>query len=176
VDALLLISIWLGIAIVTVGVPAYVRKKAENLATREDVAKLTRITEGIRQEYAKQLESVKTVLARESEALVRRRDVYHALSSGLRVFVSGHQKTEEETRLRGEEFLSAYVAAWLWAPDDVIRGVNAMIDLNLTPPPALDTRQLQLRSTLVEAIVRMRRDVGFSDTELGVEDFRFAKF
>ena len=41
---------------------SYAKKKAENLATKEDVSEITRKVEAVKHEYSSKLESVKTVL------------------------------------------------------------------------------------------------------------------
>lgn len=49
---------------------SYLRKKGENLATREDVEKITRIVEGVKSEVSVQLELVKWELGK--KAIVHR--------------------------------------------------------------------------------------------------------
>lgn len=63
----------LGLVILLTGLAAYLgaylKKKGENLATKEDIAELTRKVESVRTEYLKQLEDYKTELARRTNAI-----------------------------------------------------------------------------------------------------------
>ncbi|HNX05480.1 MAG TPA: hypothetical protein PKI32_08255, partial [Opitutales bacterium] len=70
----IVMSWWqLGIVILLTGVAAYLgsylKKKGENLATKEDIKTLTQSVESVRTEYMKQLEDYKAELARRTNAV-----------------------------------------------------------------------------------------------------------
>jgi len=73
--------------------PAYVKTKAKNLATKEDIAEITN-----------QVERVRAAISQETALLEKRREVYERIADSLRIFISGHASTEKQK----EEFHAAY--------------------------------------------------------------------
>lgn len=175
-DWLVLLSVWLGIAIIFYGGPAYLKEKGKNLATREDIGAITETVERIRLQTHEDLERLKIGLAAGSEALVRRRDIYERLAGGLRIFIQGQLRDPQGRVTRQEDFLESYAAAWLWAPDELIRSLNAFIVMNQLTPAEDNPRQRELKAAFFDVVLRMRKDAGFPETQLCFEDLILVNF
>jgi hypothetical protein len=155
--------------------PSYAQEKGKNLATKEDIGLITRAVEEVKQQYSRDLERLRASLDQESDAISRRRSVYDGLVSGLSVFVQG--QSSPDTDDLGADLVAAYRNAWLWAPDDVVRGINRVIDLNRTGTEVPKSeKELAIRDAYATAILLMRRDVGHEDTQLEVADYQFFRF
>ena len=120
-----LVLIILGILLIKYYLPSYLQKKAENLATKEDIETITDKMERIKTEYLVNLEQIKNRLSIESQILGKRREIYDEIAKSLRIFIVGHKAGEKEK----EHFLSVYSTAWLWAPDHVLIELNNFIAL-----------------------------------------------
>lgn len=143
-------------------IPSYLNKKGENLATKEDIAEITRKIEKIKIEFASQ-----------AHTLIKKREVYEKIVSGMSVFIEGHPKTEEDKN----QMLIAYSLAWLWANDGVIKKINYHLDLQIqrsANPNSIN--QDELKKSYTDCILEMRKDSGYSDTNLAGQDFHFVKF
>jgi hypothetical protein len=105
------------------------------------------------------LENEKSMLAREQELLVRRRNVYSKLAQSMRVFVGADISASP---LQKEAFLSAYDEAALWASEAVVSEMSKFLDMliqfNAKPPTV---SQPALKAEYVHCITVMRRDCGF---------------
>ncbi|AEG02384.1 hypothetical protein [Methylomonas methanica] len=175
-DWLILVSIWLLSVVIYFSGRTYFNEKGKNLATREDIRKITEIVESIRLQNNQEIELLKAQLNNTSEALVRRRDVYENLGGSIRIFIQG-QFPDQSLRLqRQQEFLDSYISAWLWAPDENIRALNAFIYMNQREPAEDNPKQRKLKDAFYQVIVGLRKDAGFPDTELKLEDFVFVQF
>ena len=108
------------------------------------------------------LENERSVLAREHELLVRRRDVYKKLALSMRVFLkSGSPSTQEQK----ESFLAAYDEAALWAAEEVALELGKFMDLHIQF--TADKKFISLvdhQAAFVRCITAMRRDCGFGNT------------
>lgn len=174
-DWLILGSIWVGGALICLGGPAYLKQKGKNIATREDIGAITETVERIRLQTHEDLERLKTSLSDVSEALVRRRNVYERLTGALRIFVQGQFPDAEASLRRQQDFLDSYAAAWLWAPDDLIRSLNTFIVMNMSAPAEDDPRQRQLKAAFFAILLQMRKNAGFAETGLRFEDLVFVQ-
>ncbi len=87
---------------------AYVKKKGENLATIEDIKRLTDKVEEIKTTYSKQIEDYKAQLARRAQAAL--------VASLFAEWMSFPEDTKELNRLAWE--------STLWLPDDIALEVN----------------------------------------------------
>jgi len=142
--------------------PVYVKTKAKNLATKEDIAEIT-----------DRVERVRAAVSQETALLEKRREVYERIADSLRIFIAGHAATEKQK----EEFHAAYSACWLWAPDGLLHALNAFIKMQqdiATDPSSHD--QDELRKAFGEVMLRMRKDSGFSATEVNQGSYNFVKF
>ncbi len=159
--ATLVLTVLLGLLLFAY-LPSYVKKKAKNLATKEDIAEITDRVEEIRAEFSK-----KSVL------FEKRREVYERISDSLRIFISGHSATPEQQN----SFHAAYSACWLWAPDDVLINLNRFIRMQQEVASKPDAyTQDELKDVYGEIILGMRKDVGFPDTALEVRGYIFVQF
>ncbi|WP_347273132.1 hypothetical protein [Candidatus Kuenenia sp.] len=174
-DWLILVSIWLGIAVIYFAGPTYLREKGKNAATREDIGAITRIVEQVRSETHEDIEHLKATISDISEATVRRRNVYERLSGALRIFVQGQFPEPRVHIERQQDFLDSYVASWLWAPDDLIRTLNSFILMNQRKPAEDNPGQRELKEAFFRVLLQMRRNAGFPDTELEFEDLVFVQ-
>jgi hypothetical protein len=153
--------------------PTYLTKKAENLATKEDISEITHRVEEVRTQHLAALERVKSELSDESAALLRRRQIYEETVKALRIFVAGANATDAQKQV----FLEHYQTLWLWAPDSVIRALNRFLDINkrfAANPDA--TRDVEQQRAFAEVILAMRRDIGFPESELQTGEYQFVRF
>lgn len=142
--------------------PAYVKAKATNLATKEDISEIT-----------EKVESVRAAIARDSVLLEKRREVYERISDALRVFISGHEATAQQK----EAFHSAYAACWLWAPDSLLLKLNTFLTMQKAITANLQAHsQEELKATFGEIIILMRKDAGFDQTTLNGKGYEFVRF
>lgn len=141
---------------------AYAQAKAKNLATKEDIADIT-----------KKVETVRAEVAKETILLEKRRDLYEKLADTMRIFISGHSATEAQK----EAFHTAYVKCWLWAPDSLIQTLNDFLEMQ--KDVAADQsrhRQEELKNLFCAVITEMRKDAGFSETAQSQQTFAFVRF
>jgi hypothetical protein len=153
--------------------PAYISEKAKNLASKEDLARLTDVVEGVKAKHAAEIEEVKATLADEAHITERRRKVYEEICSALRVFIDGHGASGEKEDL----FHAAYSAAWLWASDNVLGSLNhfVMLQRQRTANPEAVPEHLQ-KAAYVDVVLAMRRDAGFPETAILAKSYEFVKF
>lgn len=154
-------------------IPAYAAEKAKNLASKEDLAQLTSIVEGVKATHLADIERLKSNLSGEAQVTERRRRVYEEMCGALRIFVEGHVKSDDAKN----GFHSAYATAWLWASDEVLAELNRFIALqqqHAANPECIP--QQQLKASYTEAVLAMRRDVGFQNTEIQGAGYQFVQF
>jgi len=142
--------------------PAYVKTKAKNLATKEDISEITNSVERIR-----------AAISHETALLERRREVYERIANSLQIFIAGHAATAEQR----EEFHETYSACWLWAPDTILMALNNFIQMqqDIVVDPA-SHNQDELKACYSEIMLKMRRDVGFDKTEANQCGYKFVTF
>jgi len=116
INGLLLISIWVIFLLLRAYLPSYFKKKGENLATKEDIAEIT-----------KQIEQVKMEFTTKSQVLFKKRETYEKIVQSLRIFIQGNEATGSDKK----QMLDAYSTAWLWASDLALKKLNYHIDLQL---------------------------------------------
>ena len=142
--------------------PAYVKTKAKNLATKEDIAEITN-----------RVERVRSAFSQETSLLEKRREVYERIADSLRIFIAGHSATD----IQKEEFHSAYSACWLWAPDELIIALNDFIQMQKDIAADWSSRdQDELKKSYGGVMLKMRKDVGFAATEVNQDSYNFIKF
>lgn len=142
--------------------PSYFTEKGKNLASKEDIAQITRLVESVKAQYVS-----------EGQVVERRRRVYEEVCGSLRIFIAGHVGSQEAK----ERFHSAYAAAWLWASDPVLISLNRFLELQvkITASPG-SVEQLVLKRAYTEVLVAMRTDVGFSSSSISSNDYKFVQF
>jgi hypothetical protein len=172
---LILIAVAIAMLLARRYIPKYVDKKAENLATKEDIAEITAKTEQARLPYVAAAEQLRSELQGHSAALTRRQELYIALAeSSADAFLAG-RGTSPEQKAR---FLACYSAAFLHTPPAVIAAINAHLDLQVRVLRDENKAALQpdLQRTFAELMVILRRE-GFADEgELDASSYRFVSF
>lgn len=152
---------------------SYVAEKGKNLASKEDLAQLTHLVEGVKALHTAETERLKASLVSEGQVTERRRRVYEEVCAALRIFIDGHGRTDEAK----ERFHSAYAIAWLWASDGVLAALNQFIKIQVqqTANPG-SVAQAEMKSAYVSIVIAMRKDVGFEATSAEASDYRFIQF
>lgn len=161
----------------TRGFPKYVERRADNLATKQDIAEITTRTEQARLPFVEAIERLRADVQRQSATLSRRQELYIELAQAAAdVFLSGRAARDDDKR----RFQAAYSAAFLYAPDDVVRALNAHVDLQLAYPnfdaAARDRLQPELKQTYDTLMLALRREAFHSDTTVQDGSFRFFSF
>lgn len=153
--------------------PAYSAEKAKSLASKEDLAHLTRVVEGVKATHAADIERLKSSLAGEAQVMERRRSVYEEMCGALRIFIEGHDSSAEAKN----RFHAAYAAAWLWASDEALNELNQFIALRRQQAvdPASVT-QPRIKAAYSAVVLAMRKDVGFPDTSVQAASYQFFQF
>lgn len=167
----------LGLAIATVlwrnFMPAYVTEKAKNLASKEDLAQLTRIVEDIKTSHTAEIERLKASLSTEAQITERRRKVYEEMCGALRVFIEGHN----DPAASKDSFHAAYASAWLWASDEALDNLNRFIALQRQRKDDENSvSQTQLKIAYADIVLAMRKNVGFSGTTILATSYQFVQF
>ncbi|VTU35778.1 hypothetical protein H4CHR_03745 [Variovorax sp. PBS-H4] len=153
--------------------PAYMTEKGKNLASKEDLAHLTHTVERIKAQQTAEIERLKADLQAEGSATERRRKVYEEMCGALRVFVAGHGNSPEAK----DRFHAAYAAAWLWASDSTLTALHHFMKLQAEHAASPGTvGQELLKAAYAEAVLAMRKDAGFSVTNIGASDYQFVQF
>lgn len=102
------------------------------------------------------------------DAIVRRRDLYSRLATGLRVFST---KATEEAK---QEFLTAYDQSCVWASEPVIQKLGELLDVMIcTHGDKCPEAEKQRKEIYTACILEMRRDAGFRESNFR---FRFVNF
>ena len=154
-------------------IPSYIAEKAKNLASKEDLAHLTKTVESIKAEHTSEIERLKASLLAEAQVTERRRRVYEEMCNSLRVFIDGHDGTEEGKK----KFYAAYAAAWLWASDEVLGELNRFIALQRQfAADRGSVPQQQLKAAYASTVLAMRKDAGFPGTSVQGASYQFVQF
>lgn len=151
--------------------PAYVSKKAENLATKEDVAEITKRTEAARTPYLAEIENIKHQLQEHSRVYSERQRLYVDFAEAVaKVFVAGRGATDQDV----SAFYAKYAAVVLSAPDDIVRAANKHLEVQRIAAQTRKFSELQpdLQQTLQQLILAMRRDGFYPETVLVGNDYR----
>lgn len=152
---------------------SYFTEKGKNLASKEDIHEITEKVEKIKSQYLADLERVKSALQAESALLQKRRQVYEDIAGALRVFISGHSTEQQEQ----EKFLQAYATAWLWAPDTVLSALNEFLRKQiLFVQDRSAISQIDLKKLYATCVLEMRKDAGFPQTSIPLDDYQFVNF
>lgn len=153
--------------------PAYSSEKAKNLASKEDISHLTHLVESVKAEYSVTFEKLKATIAIEGQVVERRRKVYEDICSALRVFVAGHENSDEAK----DRFHAAYASSWLWASEEVLAALNYFVETQLmyaATPSSISQSELKLSYAAV--LLGMRKDAGFPETSVAAAEYKFVHF
>ncbi|PEV47419.1 MULTISPECIES: hypothetical protein [Bacillus cereus group] len=133
----------------------------------------------------KGLEEVKSDLllhnSVEQEKLNKKREVYINLIDSMAVFIGNRIPTEQEAAYK-QKFLQAYDTSWLWASDEVLKALSMYMkfkaETDNRASSAVELQQLneQEKELFAKCILAIRKDIGFSETTVELEDYRFIYF
>ena len=182
-DILILVTIFLAGLWIKNYLPTYFNEKAKNLAQKEDIATITNLVEQVRASYTSELEKFKNSLQSDlerlkfelgkvSEAETKKREVYQEMVTAMGVFLSGRATNPEQK----ETFLSAYSTMWLWAPDNILKAINELLDSNTLSLNPLGLDQEKIKQAYANCVLTMRKDAAHPDTKLNYDDHRFVSF
>ena len=153
--------------------PPYLVRKGEDLATKEDIEELTHKVEGAKSEYAQALERLRSDLTDQLSILEKRRVIYSKIACSMGIFLAD-RKTCHKDR---QQFLDTYAEAWLWANDAVLKALNQFLDANIAsvndPAPHV---QNAMQHAYAQCMLEMRKDCGFSETDLHSNHYKFVSF
>ncbi len=153
--------------------PAYFTEKGKNLATKEDIEEITSKVERVKAQYSTDMERLKADIQKELSFITKKREMYHEIVKSLGIFISDRGATEESKA----KFLSDYSSMWLWAPDSVVIALNKFVDIqiaHLRHPGSID--QQDMRHAFATFVIEMRKDTGFSNTNIDPNDYKFVSF
>ncbi|KZE66172.1 hypothetical protein AWM68_07300 [Fictibacillus phosphorivorans] len=139
-------------------------------------------------EIDKEIEILKNVLqlelSNEQEKLNQKRNVYINLINTMAVFIG--MRIPENKRIEYQEnFLKAYDVAWLWASDDVLQALSRYlqykIEINHLVGQKLPIEEVNRVYSLEkeyfsECVLAIRKDIGFKDTILNKDHYKFIIF
>jgi hypothetical protein len=111
-------------------------------------------------------------LAKQYEAMAKKREVYEEIATALGVFVSGRNITTDDKK----RFLEYYSKLWLWASDSVIQAGNKFMDIMISFDGSKEEEQKKAKRAYGSFIIEMRKDLGFPKTNLKPDEYRFASF
>ena len=114
-------------------------------------------------------------LAKQSEAMIRKRLVYEQIATALGIFISGRRATTEDKN----KFLEESSRLWLWASDSVVQALNdfldILIEIELTKSSSKDCKE-KANQAYANFVIEMRKGLGFRKTSLKSGDYRFVSF
>ena len=139
-------------------------------------------------EIDKEIEKLKNVLqlelSNEQERLDQKRNVYINLINTMAVFI-GKRIIENERVEYQKNFLKAYDVAWMWASDEVLLALSNYMQFKIENShfvgqslPLEEKNRLQLleKEHFSDCVLAIRKDLGFTDTILNKEHYKFINF
>ncbi|MEB2493831.1 hypothetical protein SOP93_22120 [Peribacillus frigoritolerans] len=139
-------------------------------------------------EIDKEIEKLKGDLqlefSKEQERLNQKRNVYINLINTMAVFI-GKRVPENERVDYQKNFLKAYDVSWLWASDDVLLALSRYMQFKIENNhlfgqnlPVEEARRLQLleKEYFSDCVLVIRKDIGFTESILTKEDYKFINF
>ena len=104
-----------------------------------------------------------------NELMVQKRAIYGETAQALLVFLSAGSQAETDLK----RFIDCYAKLWLWASDDVLRSVNAFVDLNQRVAQGAAVGQADLQLAYSKCMLALRGDL--RHTKLTGADYRFLR-
>ncbi|WP_336046760.1 hypothetical protein [Solibacillus ferritrahens] len=135
-------------------------------------------------EIDKEIEKLKRNLelefSNELERLTQKRNAYIDLINTMAVFI-GKRVDENERVEYQKKFLKAYDASWLWASDEVLLALSNYMQFKINTNNLLnELTQQEIQSLekelFSECILKMRKDIGFTESSLTNEHYKFINF
>lgn len=135
---------------------------------------LEKLRADLKQKVEEELEQLKATHQSEMDLLLRKREVYQKLADSMRVFLS---TTEQSNDKEKKNFLQAYALSYLWASDELINILGSFLDIMIDNTAHPDpNNQYEMKGLYVKCLLEMRRDSGFSDTNLKIDSYKFVSF
>ena len=107
------------------------------------------------------------------EEMNSKRQVYESVIDSLNVFISGRNNSENTK----DKFLQSYARMWLWASDDVIKSVGLHLDQQVRiARNSKDVSKDELKASFAAPVIEMRKDLGYPQTTLKKQDYKFVSF
>lgn len=139
-------------------------------------------------EIDKELEKLKSDLqlefSHEQERLNQKRNVYINLINSMAIFIG--KRVPENAQIEYQNnFLKAYDASWLWASDEVLlalsRYMQYKVENNHLVGQSISTEELTRLQSIEnelfsECVLALRKDIGFTDTAITKEHYKFINF
>jgi len=144
--------------------PSYLAEKGKNLASKEDLAHLTDLVEGVKALHTSELERLKADLLTEGQITERRRRVYEEMCIALR---GAWRNTGDERTLSRR--LRCRMVVGLGQRACCTKSFHRAAD-----PASVD--QPTMKSGYTAIVVEMRKDVGFGGTVASGSDYQFVQF
>jgi malate synthase len=137
-----------------------------------------------RQIFEKEFEKLKNQLQldfkNKEEALNKKREVYVNLIDSMTVFIGKRVHKDDETEYK-RRFLKSYDIAWLWASDEVMLALSTYMQFKIdhgrgiVPVDGAHPGERE-KELFAACVLAMRRDIGFSDTTITKENYKFINF
>jgi len=106
------------------------------------------------------------------EEMNKKRKIYEDLIDSLNVFISNRSESEELKK----KLLETYARLWLWASDDVIIEVGEFLQNQIDKDKNNNLTELELKKSFVNAVIAMRKDIGYHDTLVSESNYKFVSF
>jgi hypothetical protein len=183
-NIIILLSIGIVVLLGRKYLPAYLTEKAKNLATKEDIAMITKEVENVRIQYAKELEKFRGQLQSElelmkinqaelqlhkTEQFVKFIDYFNNFFADKNK-VQAIQNNQNEKDKFNKNLLDLGVKLFFFASDSTVKKYIEWRFCMLKPPNgSLDP--LYLIKIYGELILEIRKDLGYLDTKCDHNDF-----
>jgi hypothetical protein len=164
--------------------PSYLSEKAKNLATKEDIAAITKEVESVRLQYSKELEKFRVQLQRELELMkisqaelqLHKTEQFVKFIDYFNTFFADKkqqqaiQKNQNEKDKFNKNMLDLGVKLFFFASDSTVKKYIewrfcAIKPQNESPDP------MNLMRIYGDLILEIRKDLGYRDTKCDHNDF-----
>lgn len=140
---------------------------------------LNSLLEDYKNELNKELEELKNKIDYIKLEQIARNDkkriVYSSLIKSMAVFVED-KVPPSEVQIYKQDFLQSYDECWLWASDEVLKAIGEYMDLKQGIINENNDIEGLEKELYLNCVFTMRKDVGFLDTQLEKNDYKFIKF
>ena len=131
--------------------------------------------------FEQELERLKSSLqlefSHEQEKLNKKRNVYTELINSMVIF-SKSRASEEELGIYRNNFLKAYDNSWLWAREEVLLALSDFLEYKIMMygKPVTASSEDKEKELIAKCIFAIRKDIGFADTTLTKDHYKFISF
>ena len=164
--------------------PTYLTEKAKNLATKEDIAGITKEVESVRIQYAKELEKFRGQLQRELELMkISQADLQLHKTEQFVKFIEyfnnffadkkkqqAIQKSQNEKAKFNKNMLDLGVKLFFFASDSTVKKYIEWRFCAIKPQNG-SAEPMKLMRIYGDLILEIRKDLGYRDTKCDHNDF-----